>query len=345
MKKISFILLSLLGVSFFGQAKVLTVSNNSNSPGQYIDLQLACDAAAINDTIYIHASNIIYGADIKKSLTLIGEGTLPDKQNLLTTKCNLNFSKTDQIISASGTKIIGIHGVFKLANPEGLSNILFDRCRGSIEYATYSITYKNILISHFVGSISVNLTNSIISNSIINFLAVLSNESSSNLITHSLILDADTYLNGFNVKNSIFYSMDKTKSTPIDFRNCTLENNLFFTSNLPVILNGVNNKLSVDPKFLSPEFGAVLITYNNETVEPKADFKVLSDSPVLTMGTDGKEIGIYGGENPWVDGGNGVFRYHTMPNQVPHITHMDILNTSVPLNGNLKVSIKAKVQQ
>ena len=263
----------------------------------------------------------------------------------MTTKCNLIFSNTDQIISASGTKIIGIQGVFKLANPGGLSNILFDRCRGSIEYATYSTTYKNILISHFVGSISVSLTNSIISNSIINSLAVLSNESSSNLITHSLILDADTYLNGFNVKNSIFYSMDKSKSTPIDFRNCTLENNLFFTSNLPVILNGVNNKLSVDPKFLSPEFGAVLITYNNETVEPKADFKVLSDSPVLTMGTDGKEIGIYGGENPWVDGGNGVFRYHTMPNQVPHITHMDILNTSVPLNGNLKVSIKAKVQQ
>lgn len=345
MKKISFILLSLLGVSFFGQAKVLTVSNNTNSPGQYIDLQAACDAAAINDTIYIHASNSIYGADIKKSLTLIGEGTLPDKQNLLTTKCNLIFSKTDQIISASGTKIIGIQGVFKLANPGGLSNILFDRCRGSIEYATYSTTYKNILISHFVGSISVSLTNSIISNSIINSLAVLSNESSSNLITHSLILDADTYLNGFNVKNSIFYSMDKSKSTPIDFRNCTLENNLFFTSNLPVILNGVNNKLSVDPKFMSPESGAVLITYNNETVEPKADFKVLSDSPVLTMGTDGKEIGIYGGENPWVDGGNGVFRYHTMPNQVPHITHMDILNTSVPLNGNLKVSIKAKVQQ
>lgn len=345
MKKISFILLSLLGVSFFGQAKVLTVSNNSNSPGQYTDLQAACDAAAINDTIYIHASNIIYDAWINKSLTLIGEGTLPDKQNLLTTKCNLRFGKTDEIISASGTKIIGIQGVFTFAERNGLSNIFFDRCRGDIG-KIYDLTYKNIFLSHFIGAIALRLTNSIISNSIIiNDLIVPSSESSSNLITHSLVLDANTSLNGCNVKNSIFYSMDKTKNTSIEFKNCTLENNLFFTSNLPVILNGVNNKLSIDPKFMSPESGAVLITYNNETVEPKADFKVLSDSPVLTMGTDGKEIGIYGGENPWVDGGNGVFRYHTMPNQVPHITHMDILNTSVPLNGNLKVSIKAKVQQ
>ena len=83
MKKICFVLLSVVGISFSGQSKVLTVSNNTNSPGQYIDLQVACDAASDYDTIYIHASEKAYDAvNVKKPLVLIGEGALPNQQVL-----------------------------------------------------------------------------------------------------------------------------------------------------------------------------------------------------------------------------------------------------------------------
>ena len=62
------------------------------------------------------------------------------------------------------------------------------------------------------------------------------------------------------------------------------------------------------------------------------------------MGTDGTQIGIYGGPTPWIDGGDGIFRYGTMPSQVPYVTDMDILNTAIQENGTLNVNIKAKVQ-
>ena len=69
--------MSVVGISFSGQSKVLTVSNNTNSPGQYTDLQAACDAAVSNDTLYVHASEKDYGSIyIRKRLVLIGEGTL-----------------------------------------------------------------------------------------------------------------------------------------------------------------------------------------------------------------------------------------------------------------------------
>ena len=42
-------------------AKVITVNNNINSPGQYTNLQQAIDSASAGDTIYVHGSATSYG--------------------------------------------------------------------------------------------------------------------------------------------------------------------------------------------------------------------------------------------------------------------------------------------
>ncbi len=363
MKKISFILLSLLGVSFFGQAKVLTVSNNTNSPGQYTDLQVACDAAAINDTIYIHASEKDYGSIfVRKPLVLIGEGTLPNQQMLLRAYVSsITFTHAVESIStitSSGSQVHGLHAQFFIgANKDnlGLGGFTFQRCKGLITTLSGSYSISNLEINQFVGYINLGtrLSNSVISNSILTTIGwmeadnSLINKSSNNILRNS-ILGNNCSIYGAVVVNNIFY--DPSVNQNIVTKNSTYTNNLFYYKTTASITNGTTtatgNIVNQDPKFVNPEsLPSLVAEYSFGSQGPFANFTLSAGSPALTLGTDGTQAGLYGGTTPWIDGGEGVFRYGTMPSLVPYVTDMDILNTSVPLNGNLKVSIKAKVQQ
>ena len=76
-----------------------------------------------------------------------------------------------------------------------------------------------------------------------------------------------------------------------------------------------------------------------------ADFHLQSGSPAEGLGSDGTDAGIYGGGSPFHDGeGGDLFRYYPMPNDVPQMISMDILNYSVPSNGTLNVNFNARVQ-
>ena len=210
-------------------------------------------------------------------------------------------------------------------------------------------------INQFVGLINLGtrLSNSVISNSILTTIGwmeadnSLINKSSNNIVRNS-ILGNNCSIYGAVVANNIFY--DPAVNQNIITKNSTYTNNLFYYKTTASITNGTTtatgNIVNQDPMFVNPESLPSLVSeYSFGSQGPYANFTLSAGSPALTLGTDGTQAGIYGGPTPWIDGGEGVFRYGTMPSLVPYVTDMDILNTSVPLNGNLKVSIKAKVQQ
>ena len=358
MKKILLCLVVTAGVSIVGHSKVLTVSNNTNSPGQYKDVQAACDAAASNDTIYIHASEFGYGnVDVRKPLVLIGEGTLPNQQIKIETKLStINFTyTTDQLskVTASGSKIYGINATFVVgSNRDGLplGNFTFERCKGGIQGSRSG--HSSIFINHFLGNISfVTITNMIVSNSIINsfyYNRADGGNISSNNIIRNCILGVYFNVHGAVVSNNIFYA--PTSDANFNTSYTTFNNNLLYYKNTPKITNltttETGNIFNVDPMFENPEsFASQVSDYTYLSAGPLfANFMLKTGSPALTLGTDGSQAGIYGGTTPWIDGGEGVLRYHTMPRQVPYVTDMDILNTSILENGTLNVNIKAKVQ-
>ncbi len=362
MKKLCFVFVTVLGISFAGQSKVLTVSNNTNSPGQYTDLQVACDAAVSNDTLYIHASEKDYGSIyIRKRLVLIGEGTLPNQQMLLRAYVtSITFTHALESIStitSAGSQVYGLHAQFFIGTNKdnlGLGGFTFQRCKGLITSLNGSYSISNLEINQFVGLINLGtrLSNSVISNSILTTVGwmeadVYGLKSSNNIIRNS-ILGNNSSIYGAVVANNIFY--DPAVNQNIVTKNSTYTNNLFYYKTTASITNGTTtatgNIVNQDPMFVNPESLPSIVTqYSFETQGPHANFTLSAGSPALTIGTDGTQAGIYGGPTPWIDGGEGVFRYGTMPSLVPYVTDMDILNTSVPLNGNLKVSIKAKVQQ
>jgi hypothetical protein len=355
MKKICFVFLSVVGISFSGQSKVLTVSNNTNSPGQYTDLQAACDAASDYDTIYIHASEKAYDAvNVKKPLVLIGEGALPNQQVLWGTNVS-SITFTHDIgsdLPSSGSRVYGIHAGFKIGvdkSNKGISGIVFERCKGVISCDYPSAYISGLSIHQFIGSIGNNtyMINAIISNSILSNISM--GYSSSNNIIRNCILSSYPQIYGAVVANNIFYQPNSTGN--FNAENTTFTNNVCYFSDNPFPIQVAKNVtytgniVDKNPKFVQPATAAEVSSYETYTKTPFANFTLSTGSPALTLGTDGTQAGIYGGPTPWVDGGEGVYRYFAMPSQVPYVTDMDILNTAIPLNGTLNVKIKAKTQQ
>jgi hypothetical protein len=354
MKKICFVLLSVVGISFSGQSKVLTVSNNTNSPGQYADLQAACDAASDYDTIYIHASEKAYDAvNVKKPLVLIGEGALPNQQVLWGTNVS-SITFTHDIgsdLPSSGSKVYGIHASFQIGvdkSNKGISGIVFERCRGGIN-SNPGVYISGLSIHQFIGGIGSNmyLINAIISNSIFSSFSI--GYYSSNNIIRNCILSSYPTFHGALVANNIFYQPNSNGY--ISAENTTFTNNICYFSDNPFPIQIAKNVtytgniVDKNPKFVQSATPTDVNVYQSYTAPPFANFNLLVGSPALTLGTDGTQAGIYGGPTPWVEGGEGVYRYFAMPSQVPYVTDMDILNTAIPLNGTLNVKIKAKTQQ
>jgi hypothetical protein len=62
--------------------------------------------------------------------------------------------------------------------------------------------------------------------------------------------------------------------------------------------------------------------------------------------SDGTDVGIYGGIDPWIDevSTDDRFRYFAAPRQWPVLKEVNILNPNTTSNGTLNIQIKAKSQ-
>lgn len=344
-------------------ATVRTVSNNTNSPGQYTTLQAACDAASANDTIYVHASETIYSnVVIRKPLVIIGEGSLPNEQMLLSviiSGLQISASNPPSLETGAGSKFYGLQLEGNLmigTNNSGipLGSLTFERCKiSSINLSGASAAHSNLIFHQCVlGGISSSgpwsgISNSIISNSIISGVIYMSSSYGSNNILRNCLYGGYSFNGrGFIFSNSIFYNPTSTYTN--NSVNSTYTNNLLYYQSNPTITNGTTTatgNVFADPMFITPEMPSTVLGYNYNSTGTFANFNLQAGSPAMTLGTDGTQAGLYGGTTPWIDGtGGGVFRYNTMPKQVPFVIDMNILNNTIPVNGTLNVQINARTQ-
>jgi hypothetical protein len=167
MKAKLFLIVAACGMAFGAQATIHQVDNNNNSPGVFTTIQAANDAAAPNDTLYIHASPTVYdGADITKPLVIIGEGALPDKNYQFETEVSasgIDFTFSSSGLSnASGSRMYGIRTNVNFDRNAGttaaVSNIIVSRCRlGTVYFNGNSLNPSN------VGPSGITLHNNVIS--------------------------------------------------------------------------------------------------------------------------------------------------------------------------------------
>jgi len=329
----------MLSFAIIAQATIINVDNKPNRPAGYVsNLSAAISNASAGDTIYIYPSNTSYGSiTITKELHLFGfgyDGTdgYNSKIQYLTLDTTSTPSSNPTGTTIQGLDIYGITG----AKPN-ITNITIggNRMRSYLSVGTGCSNWiiKNNLIESYI--YINNATSIIVSNNVFKGHAygVYSSNSSSVVISHNLFMQWQRFDNVQNatVSNNIFIC-NTSSYTGGNMNNNTFTNNISFCSNssytytLPPTGNtGTGNKQNQNPVFVT---GSTSGYY-----DISLDYHLQASSPGKNAGTDGTDIGPYGGTKPFVWGG--AF-------SIPKVTQMTISNPIINSGTNINVNVKAK---
>jgi hypothetical protein len=388
MKK-DFLFFLFIFVAFYSNATIRTVNNSSGAAGQYTDLQVAIDASAANDTIYVHASVTAYPeVTVVRPIVIFGEGSLPDQQNQFRTVINgvnLSFS-SDYSTSASGSKIYGCRILqlnFKEGNvgcncptssfsnaAYGVSNVNVERCdirnlnignlgtlTSNIPYGVHeNVTFINNIIYRIDSGIMRGclFANNIIRDSgITDACGCVSSEN--NVFVNNTVVGTIFTVAGAQVLNNHFETYTAHFGN-VNFQapQSFLVNNVFKTD---IMNNGgytvTNCLFNAGAMSISSIYDA---SYGTEQVwnssysdlGPFPNFHLTPGTMGINFGTDGTDVGIYGGAFPWVDYTSSNlderYRYYAPPKQLPVLQHLSVSTPIVSPSGQLNIQIKAKSQ-
>lgn len=350
MKKVLSIFLGvILSISIYGKVRI--VSTHQYKPGQYVDLQQAIDESDDYDTVYVygtpHNSNRIE-IKITKALTLIGSGYNIKELHEPTMVRDMEIYDT-----GSGSVISGFN-IGNLFSRSGTQNILIERCK------------VNSIRLHAPGLSNWNLRNNILENINIDPQANIPKpyniELSNNIIGSIIRIEAMRcilannvilYHSGFHgvtVINNIFYGPTQPFNPKVLNANSysTFNNNLNYN---PVLnkpyefswdgnstLSFHGNLADVNPLFAS------IVTVN--PIDYFNDYHLSDNSPAKNAGTDGTDLGIYGGKYPFPIGGESGSGDQTsaLP-KMPIIQHLKFKKVSVTKGEKLRVSVSVMSQR
>ncbi|MCB0754370.1 MAG: hypothetical protein H6601_12355 [Flavobacteriales bacterium] len=382
MKKNLLIGICALSIAAQTSATVITVSNNPNSPGQYTSLQAAADAASNGDTLLIAGSGTSYGGvnNFSKQLHFVGVGYGPNKDFQLKTETGpIQLGVVDANENASGSTIEGIlfHGLNLIGTATvPLENITVKRCESSgaypssdqmfrMEYVENIFIYNNVLRNcYYYGNFNGSLFNTVYAS-----MLLVDNSTCDNIFVENNLIGAikgGVKAGGtFIVRNNIFLRDNGNMIWAfLDAANASIANNIIahvqgvgsasycsYTNNLAFdntntgnnfpsggTNTSVNNQDGVDPLFVNYTSGQYITNAWN------FDFHLQPGSPAIGAGLNGEDLGIYGGNYPWPDGGasGSGWMYRQEP-QFPQVNQMTIQNPVVPVNGTLSVTSKGIV--
>lgn len=351
MKFLITIMFSLCIISIL-EATVHTVSNDPGNTAQYTSIQTAHDAANNGDTIYIYGSPFPYDQlGLQKQLTLIGNGYNPTDQkiNAYPTICGgFYFSVITAggslVSSPSGSNFIGLDfgGIQTPANT-GYNNITIERCKIANLWTPYTssnwLVKNNVIHSISFGASSQNIT---LENNIITYgiYAPVNPSNNCNLYNNTIILSyvGQSGLNDLNFYNNIFIQTDWA-TIGADLNNCYFENNLSFNSfntEIPVGQNGNTGTGNLagnnDPLLVNYD----ILGWGTDPIDEE-DYHLQASSPAKNAGTDGTDLGIYGGTAPWPD-----TEGYTGESTLPKHYDMELKNPILYPNQTLQLQLNVK---
>jgi hypothetical protein len=347
----SFCLSFLFGFNTF--AKVHTVNNNLQSPGQFTTIQAAHDAATTGDTILVAASTSAYvGPSFSKKICLIGAGMRPGEK-----KDNSSTSFLSSSISlnsgSDGSIIIGMQ-----FNGNGVSARVND-----VQILRNYFPSGSSLIN-IIGSLSnwIIANNYFVQNGCCGFILNGNGQAISNLLIQNNIFSDNSscgcgafVANGFGAaasclfNNNLIYSNETNDGAFGTVNNFIMENNIFHTASpagatgsvmnhnltfgttqntMPYGNNtGSNNLANIDPQMES---------FSNTNKGPFQNFQPVAASPARTGGVGGTQMGVYGGSFNWANS--------AVP-PIPVIKNFNLTSgATVPAGGSLNIKVTATKQ-
>ncbi|MDD3080549.1 MAG: hypothetical protein PHH37_15815 [Paludibacter sp.] len=340
--KTFFTVFMALFIAMFASAQSVFVVQNDTSSSAYLTLQAAVDAAIPGDYIYIPGGNFTIGdLQIDKQLHIIGAGHYPDSTQA-TGRTNL----AGNIIFNTGADHSTLQGIYlendisfgKDIDHGVVSNVFISRCNVNKLYFTYK------------GSPSTNCgaSNVYVKDCIIRG-DLSGGYSYGHVVENTILSGCLNYISGnFQFRNCIFTNMSyyllyNVSSTL--FSNCIIPSAGYLIWSNPAkctFNNCVMNNYwggRTEANFYDCLYLEDVKTVFKDVPEYKFDYKYdfhLNDSTIAnTAGTNGTQCGIYGGENPFKEGGVPIN---------PHIQFKKIPN-STDSQGKLNIEVRVKAQE
>jgi hypothetical protein len=363
------------------QATIRTVSNNPAQPAQFSTFADAQSASVDGDTIYIQGSPFQYTTiTVTKRLVIVGAGFAPNNSDGQPTNIlNILLSRSGGV-NASGSTIMGL--LTGNIGPEGSSlacdNITLLRNRffnstialtlnnsSSGTYAKGWIIVNNIFQGRVDGgsnATSPSPLNILFANNIFIGQNINGFNSATVIIDHNLFLGVSgggviRGLYNVIVSNNIFsrslgFVFDASSASIV---NCTFNNNLSNLTTIapPTIYNPANSFANFVPSVggSNTASGNIIgqnplfaLNTNPDDYSTLDNYRLQATSPGKNAGTDGTDLGIYGGSYPFPSGGAIGSGFDTRPvPPVPQVTNVNIQNPTLVPGAQLKVTIQATV--
>jgi hypothetical protein len=342
MKNLLTLLSLIMCTAILDAQTVITVDNTTGSGADYTSLQAAVADANPGDTLQVHSSPTSYGSiDIDKRLYIIGTGHNPSANSDIETADLVTITLKS---NCANTTINGLRfSTLNVGAPiVDITDITVRNCRiTSAIIGADNVNVQNWVIEgnvfHYGYLNANNSYNWLIRNNIFysNYYSFY-NLNSSATITNNLIIETANVLfstcDGPTVINNIFYVT--AGSTAIGLTSTTLSasNNLTYAGNGASLSNfpGTDNLNNTDPMFINATNAGIANYYSN-------DYHSESGSVADNAGTDGTDIGLYGG----------AFGYHQdgKPSDAPYMVSLGIQNPSVEVGELLNVIFSAQKNQ
>ncbi|MBS1751034.1 MAG: hypothetical protein JST63_14125 [Bacteroidetes bacterium] len=338
--RVVFIFLVFALTSYNCVAQNLISVQNGSLPSFYTTIDLAITQAQNGDTIYVPGGNFPLSVPINKRIHLLGVGHNPDS----TSATNFTFV-TGTLTLQSGAKGGEISGLYLLNDIilggngfDSVNNYSISRCNFN-NLSNPGNPCTNILINENVvrGTIGLgNITNHVLFNNIINGVVSTTNATLSNNIFFSTISCQNCL-----IQNNILIaipSMHYYGCSP----NCCISGNSVFQNNLFVedIPTNYGTFANLCPTIIwnnnifNQSINSIFINQSGNTFNYSHNYHLQLSSAGHNSGTDGADVGIYGGSSPWKEG--------SVPFN-PHVQFKNISGSTTP-NGNLPINIKVAAQ-
>lgn len=340
MKK-SILLLSILSIVCFisanAQNPITTLQHNGATQvfygqGSFVD---ALTASVNGDTLNLSAGYFAAPASIAKGVNIIGSGYFPDSANV-----------------ATRTFIMGGFSINAGADSLKLEGLFIN---GDINYASaISINYVKVIRCLFINAIfnsnsaTASKNNCSFEECYIFGLINFSYYGDNLLVKHCIVSTSIVYINGNAlIDGNIFLKSDSPYYCSIGtVKSSQINNNIFIgSSNQPLsvctgnnisnnifCLNSVNFTYNIyNNNYTGISQASIFVNQTGNTIDYTHNYHL--QNPTLYIGTDGTQIGLYGGDG---------FKEKGAPSN-PQITSKNI-GTKTDVNGNLQISISAKAQ-
>lgn len=331
MKKLLLIAFVII-CSYFVKAQNIITVQNGGTPSFYSILDTAITHAQNGDTVYIPGGAWAVNNStltIDKELHIIGMGHNPDS-TITTGMTKINAANLHLVSGANSSSLEGLYLIGFIysgssTSNEDVDNIKISRCRidGNIVLSRLStdwIVTENIINGYIHGA----------------SFSTSQPYAQSNCFFNNIIEQQPVFFGPNNIfRNNIMLSLGAASITSSVF-----ENNIFITNNLGISSCTFNNNLCAfnytipndcigDNNIINQTITSIFINFSgNGSFSYTDDYHLQSTCPGKNAGTDGTDIGIYGGNFPW-KAGSVPFNPHFITKTISGTTNS---NGSLPVN-------------